>query len=81
MTERWRLVNGTELYDIVDDPAQAQDIAEQNPEEVATLRARYEAWWQSLEPVFDDYVRIGVPMTILMWILATFLIPVFWPFV
>ncbi len=60
MTEHWRLVNGTELYDIVADPAQAQDVAPQNPEEVAALRARYETWWRSLEPVFDDYVRIGV---------------------
>ncbi len=29
---------------------------------------------------FSDYLRIGIPMTLLTWLLATFLIPVFWPF-
>ena len=28
---------------------------------------------------FGDYLRIGVPLTVIMWALATVLIPVFWP--
>ncbi|MCZ6792642.1 MAG: SLC13 family permease [Planctomycetota bacterium] len=28
---------------------------------------------------FRDYLKIGVPMTILMWLAATLLIPLFWP--
>ena len=28
---------------------------------------------------FADYLRVGVPLTILTWLTATFLIPVFWP--
>ena len=58
MTERWRLVNGRELYDIQADPAQASDLAESQPEVVAELRAAYEGWWESLSPVFDHDVRI-----------------------
>jgi di/tricarboxylate transporter len=29
---------------------------------------------------FGDYLRIGVPLNFIMWLLATLLIPVFWPF-
>ncbi len=60
MTEDWRLVNGEELYDLDADPAQERDVAAEHPERVAELRARYESWWASLAPVFDDYVRIGL---------------------
>lgn len=60
MSERWRLVNGTELYDIMADPGQAEDVAVAHPHLVEQLRDSYEEWWQSLTPVFDDYVRIGV---------------------
>ena len=28
---------------------------------------------------FVDYLRIGIPLTIIMWALATLLIPLFWP--
>ena len=60
MTERHRLVNGEELYDIEADPGQANDLASERPELVAELRRSYEAWWQSLSSGFDEYVRIGV---------------------
>jgi di/tricarboxylate transporter len=29
---------------------------------------------------FTDYVRFGAPLNLLVWVLATILIPVFWPF-
>ena len=60
MTKRWRLVNGVELYDIATDPAQTTDLAARNAEVVAELRRSYDAWWKSLEPVFDDTVRIVI---------------------
>jgi len=60
MTGRWRLVNGAELYDMGADPGQEQDVAREHSEVVARLRGAYDAWWDSLVPVFDQYVRIGV---------------------
>jgi arylsulfatase A-like enzyme len=45
MSQRWRLINGTELYDIQADPEQREDIADAHPDVVAELREHYEAWW------------------------------------
>ena len=60
MTERWRLVNGDELYDIQTDPGQGSDVAADHPEVVAALRDAYDDWWSSLQPVFKEEVRIGL---------------------
>lgn len=61
MTERWRLVNGTELYDIEADPGQTKDIAAKHPDVVASLRAEYDKWWASISPSFvkEERLRIG----------------------
>lgn len=48
MDEKWRLVNGTELYDIVADPMQKKNVAADYPAEVERLRAGYDGWWQSI---------------------------------
>lgn len=29
---------------------------------------------------FNDFPRVGVPLNLLLWVVASFLIPVFWPF-
>lgn len=50
MTERWRLVDLTELYDIEADPAQTQDIAGEHPEVVARLRREFDAYWAHVTP-------------------------------
>ena len=60
MTRRWRLVNGTELYDMASDPGQSLDVAAQNPEVVGSLRGVYERWWNGIEPTFADTPRIVV---------------------
>jgi arylsulfatase A-like enzyme len=60
MTERWRLVDGERLYDIGADPGQEADVAASHPDVVEQLRGSYDLWWASLEPVFDDVVRIGI---------------------
>jgi arylsulfatase A-like enzyme len=58
MSQRHRLINGTELYDIEKDPGQKIDIAAGNPEQVAKMRAFYEKWWAELEPTFSQTTEI-----------------------
>ena len=47
MSQQWRLVNGTELYEIAKDPGQTKDVAKENPKQVAKMRAFYDQWWPS----------------------------------
>ncbi|HWL15269.1 MAG TPA: arylsulfatase [Opitutus sp.] len=60
LTERWRLVNGSELYDIEGDRGQNHDIGDAHPDIVRELRARYESWWDSLAPVRASHAAIVV---------------------
>lgn len=60
MTQKWRLVNGTELYDIQADPGQKDNVAADHPDVMASLTRAYDAWWESLKPTFSEYVRIGL---------------------
>ncbi|MBI5772500.1 MAG: arylsulfatase [Verrucomicrobia bacterium] len=57
---QWRLVHGTELYDVRADRAQERDVAAANPKLVADLRRRYEAWWSGVEPRLRDFVPISL---------------------
>ncbi len=49
LTERWKLVGTAkqtaELYDLQADPAEANDLAAQQPEVVARLRRSYDEWF------------------------------------
>jgi arylsulfatase A-like enzyme len=58
MTDRWRLVNGAELYDIKSDAGQTTDRAKDYPEIVERMRNDYEKWWGSMEPSFSDDCEI-----------------------
>lgn len=53
--DKWRLIHGRELYDIRKDPAQKDDVAAQNPQTVAEMRAFYEQWWSRTEPMSREY--------------------------
>lgn len=57
MTEKWRLINGEQLYDIKIDPGQKQDIADKHSEVVAKLRRRYERHWVELDMAGYPYPR------------------------
>ena len=76
MSGKWRLVKGTELYDIRKDPGQTKNLAKKHPERLAALRKWYEDWWAELEPTFSrtSSVYVGTPetpelqITALQWI-------------
>ncbi len=65
MDDTWRLVNGKELFNILTDPKQTNDLAADNSKVVSRLRESYEKWWQSINA--DDvneryaYIEVGTP--------------------
>lgn len=46
--QRWKLVEGVELYDLQADPLESTDRAGEHPEIVADLRNFYEAWFSDV---------------------------------
>lgn len=60
MTDEWRLINGSELYNMVEDPGQQQNVAAEHADMVTLLRSEYEVWWESISTRFDDQVRISL---------------------
>ncbi|WP_081613832.1 arylsulfatase [Rhodopirellula sallentina] len=61
MTDRWRLVNGTELYDLDADPKQTNDLASEYPEVLKRLRGEYDHFWDDVSREHDltSYIVIG----------------------
>jgi len=61
--DKWRLVNGTELYDLKTDPAQAHNVAAEQPEIFRQMRQHYEQWWAGVEPLIKEFypISIGAP--------------------
>lgn len=58
MTERWRLINGKELYDMKVEPSQKNNVADKHPEVVQKLRQSYQDWWDDISKRFNDYCYI-----------------------
>ncbi|MCS7237291.1 MAG: exo-alpha-sialidase [Thermoguttaceae bacterium] len=62
----WRLVNGTELYRIDQDPSQERDLAKLAPPSdeasgmLTKLRSYYEKWWEGVTPRVFEYQPIPV---------------------
>ncbi len=48
LKDRWRLMDGRELYDLAADPSQRKDVAAANPKVVEELRALYPPFWESV---------------------------------
>ncbi len=60
MTEQWRLVNATELYDINVDCEQKKNIAEKHPDVIRLLRLEYEKWWDIVSAQFYKEIPISI---------------------
>lgn len=60
MQGKWRLINGTELYNIQTDPGQKDDLANLHPKILAQLRKEYETWWKGISPVFNESPAIMI---------------------
>jgi arylsulfatase A-like enzyme len=58
MTDRWRLINGKELYDMRRDPGQKTDVAGDHPKVVAGLHKQYERWYADVSRRFGEYCEI-----------------------
>jgi len=56
MSNRWRLVNNKELYDIQKDPGQEQNVIAAHPEVAAKLAAGFDAYWKRVTPNDRDRV-------------------------
>jgi arylsulfatase A-like enzyme len=60
MTDRWRLINKDELYDLENDRGQESNVAAKNPKVIAKLMDHYEKWWDLSSDRADQLVPITV---------------------
>ena len=56
----WRLIAGTELYNVEKDPEQRTDVSKEHPDMVEELRNAHEAWWRQVSPGLDAYQAISI---------------------
>jgi len=49
-SQRFRLVNNKELYDIAADPGETTNVIDKHPEVVAAMRKAYDRWWAEVLP-------------------------------
>ena len=56
--KRWRLLEGTELYDLEADPRQQENVIEEHPEVAERMREHLDGWWSGVEPVANRVQRI-----------------------
>jgi arylsulfatase A-like enzyme len=49
-TQKFRLVNNRELYDVEKDPAEQTNVVDQHPKIVQAMRDAYDRWWDEIQP-------------------------------
>ncbi|PZX53061.1 arylsulfatase A-like enzyme [Algoriphagus ratkowskyi] len=63
MDDRWRLVNGSELYDMENDKIQSKNVIAEHPLEADKLAVGYEKWWESIMGEGPNeryaYIKVG----------------------
>ena len=47
-SQRFRLVNNEELYDIANDPGETENVIDKYPDVVANMRKAYDRWWDQV---------------------------------
>jgi hypothetical protein len=60
LLRKWRLVKGTELYDLATDLGQQRNVAAANADAVRHMRDHYERWWAEVEPLLNQPVPIVI---------------------
>ena len=58
--QRWRLLNGLQLYDLANDPSQDHDVSATHPDVVKTLQQRYDQWWAAIAPRVNEFSPIPI---------------------
>ena len=58
MRDKWRLINGKELYNIENDPEQRNDISQLYPDLLDTMKEDYNKWWDKVSTQFDEEIPI-----------------------
>jgi len=64
LTQKYKLINGKELYDLEHDPGEEKDIAKDHPDIAVALRERYDAWFKDVGAVrgyAPPLIYIGTP--------------------
>ncbi|MGC6431406.1 MAG: arylsulfatase [Jejuia sp.] len=64
-TERYKMINGNQLYDIYSDPAERKNIAQKNPKLLKKLNQQYSSWFDDVTSWYGTVDRaangIGYP--------------------
>ncbi|MDB6028899.1 MAG: N-acetylgalactosamine-4-sulfatase, partial [Verrucomicrobiales bacterium] len=57
---KWRLVTGTELYDISKDPGQDHNVIKDFPGIAEKMRKHYKGWWAGVAPRVNEFEAIHI---------------------
>ena len=60
MTNRWRLVNAKELYDLSADPGQQNNVFQEHPDVVEQLQQAFDVYWKRVTPNDRERVKFIV---------------------